>query len=393
MKKIITLLKRQYFDWRTWNYLYQDMKKQTKMFGSVKSDSKPTPIPYLNKPGITFSMDDSYRVHDWYTYGKDLFGYYDVKVSFNINAFHHYEDEREHTQSEIDMLLDLQSNGHEVAHHGYKHKDAVDYSRKVGLKKWIKDEIEGLFDWMEKQSHSKTGERFKKPVTFVYPKFSYNEQTLKEIVPKYFKVVRGHRRGNNLTPNNHIGFAPSICIDSHYLVNPRNIKKVLKYVKKSGGNLILTCHSILPDDIEWEEFEWEMDEHAKKWRTSPKVIEYIIKEARLLDLEFYTTAEIAGVATFIDRNFERFIRKLLSMQSGQWIPISSLMSFKELDLSNNGITNLDGIQYFLGVEKLNLSNNHISDFRLLERLPNLKEVNIDNQSKKPAVNRSILEAL
>ncbi|NHC43330.1 DUF2334 domain-containing protein [Bacillus sp. MM2020_1] len=382
MKSIINLLKRQYFDWRTWNYLYQDMKKQTKKLGTFKSEPKSMSIPYLNKPGITFSMDDSFRVNDWYTYGKELFGFYDVKVSFNINAFHHYDGQREHSQSEIDMLLDLQSNGHEIAHHGFMHEDAVKYSEEFGLKKWIENEIEELFDWMEKRSHSKTGERFKRPVTFVYPKFSYNEKTLKEIVPKYFKVARGHRKGNNLTPNNHSGFAPSICIDSHYLANPKNIKKVLKYVKNSGGNLVLTCHSILPDDVEWGDFGWEMDEHAKRWRVSPKVIQVIINEAKNLELEFYTTAEIAGVATFIDRNFERIVRNLLSMESNQFIQISDLISIKELDLSNQGISNLDGIQYFLGLERLNLSNNNISDFRLLERLPSLKVVNIDNQSSK-----------
>lgn len=280
MLPIINQVKREYFDWRTWDYLHRSMKKHTDKSKMRSIEIEPNPLPYLNKPGITFSFDDSFRVNDWYTYGKDLFGFYDVKVSFNINAFHHYENEREHTQAEIDMLLDLQAHGHEIAHHGFQHKNAVSYSEEVGIENWIEDEVERLFHWMEKQSHSITGEKFKRPVTFVYPKFSYDEQTMKAIVPKYFKVARGHKKGNNLTPMNHTGFVPSICIDSHYLKNPKNIKKILKFVKESGKNLIFTCHSILPNHVKWEGFGWDMDEHAKNWRVSPHTINEIINEAK-----------------------------------------------------------------------------------------------------------------
>lgn len=376
MKLIIFQLFRHYFDWRTWDHLYREMKKQ------MKKQNKPSisTIPYINKPGITFSIDDSFRVNDWYRYGKELFGFYDVKVSFNINAYHHYEGKREHTQSEIDMLIDLQANGHEIAHHGFNHENAVNYSEQFGMKRWIKDEIENLFNWMDKQSHSKTGEKFKKPVTFVFPSFSYDKQTIEEVVPEYFKIARGHRKGSNITPLNHTGFAPSVCIDSHYLSNPKNIKRVIKLLKNYGGNLILSCHSILPEDVSWKEFGWEMDDHAMKWRVSPKTLNYIITEAKKHDLEFYTTAEVAGIATFIDRNFESYVKRLLNKQSNDWILISELISINELNISNQRISNLDGIQYFLGLEKLDVSNNNIMDFRLLEKLPRLKEVIIINQS-------------
>ncbi|MEH7388361.1 leucine-rich repeat domain-containing protein, partial [Bacillus sp. JJ1521] len=61
----------------------------------------------------------------------------------------------------------------------------------------------------------------------------------------------------------------------------------------------------------------------------------------------------------------------------KWIKISELYKIKELDLSNKGISNLDGLEYFLNLERLNLSNNSISDFRLLMKLPKLKQVNIE----------------
>ncbi len=380
MKLIFNILKRQYVDWRYWSYIYKNMKRNNNFNKKMGRKKDSANIPYLDKPGIAFSFDDSFRVQDWYSYGKDLFGFYDVKVTFNVNAHHHYEGRRKHTQSEIDMLLDLQSNGHEIAHHGYNHQNAVEYSEVEGIEKWIEEDITRLFNWLEKQSHSITGEKFKKPITFVFPYFRFNEQTLNAIVPKYFKIARGHLAGNNLTPHNHTGFAPSICIDSHYLSNPRNVKRVLKYVKKSGSNLILTCHSILSKDREWEKFGWHMESHEQRWRTCPKNLQYLINQAKKNDLEFYTTAELSGIATFIDRNFEKYIRELLVINPNQWIYISQLKNIKELNLCNQKITNLDGIQYFINLEELDISNNNINDLRLLEKLQNLKKVICENKA-------------
>ncbi len=323
---------------------------------------------YFSKPGIVFSFDDSFRVNDWYTYGKKIFEDNNVKVTFNINAFHHYENRREHNQEEIDMLIDLQSQGHEIAHHGYKHKNAFEYTERFGMKKWIDDEIEPLFDWMENQAHSKTGEKFKRPVTFAFPHFQTSTEIVNEIVPKYFKLLRGHLAGSNLVPFCHTGFAPSICIDSLYLSNPANIKKIIKFAEKYHCNLIITCHSLLPDDVSFNMFGWEMAEHEKRWKTSPKIIESIISEARKNNMTFYTTAEIAGVATFIDRGFEREVRKLLSKSENEWILISELDAITELDLRKIDISHYGGIQYFSKLKKLYLKDNQLPSSGIIDKL-------------------------
>ncbi|WML25160.1 polysaccharide deacetylase family protein [Neobacillus sp. OS1-33] len=335
--------------------------------------------PFLSKPGISFSFDDSFRVKHWYKYGKEIFGYHDVKATFNINAFHHFEGRREHTQEEIDMLLELQANGHEIAHHGYKHHNAKGFSDEKGLSSWLEEEIIPLFTWMENQSHSKTKERFKKPVTYAFPYSHYNEGNIKELVPKYFKIVRGHLTENNLIPFNFTGLAPSIRIDSNFLTNVKYIKRIMRLAKKSGKNLIFMCHSLIPEEINWKYFGWGEDSNAAgEWRISPKVIKEIIGEAKKLDLEFYTTAEIAGVATFIDKNLENCARKHILNSDGPWISISELSMIKELDLSGKNISNLDGIQYFVNLEKLNLKDNNISDFRILEKLKKLKDFELSN---------------
>lgn len=374
---LIYPIKSNYYNWRYWNYLYQAVKKNV----SSNNELDCALLPYINKPGISFSFDDSFRIHDWYKYGKELFGFYDVKATFNINGSLSFMGGREHTQEEIDMLIELQGDGHEIAHHGFKHKNAVKYSNEYGIKKWIKDDIDPLLQWMGNQRHSRTHETMKKPVTFAFPYFTYNEEILKEIIPNYFKLARGHVTQKTLTPSNHTGLAPSICIDSKYLKRSNDIKRIIRLIKKTNSNLILTCHSILPEEVEWEDMGLEMNERGREWRTPTKIIQAVIQEARKNGLEFYTTAEIAGVATFTDPAFERFIRKKYLKKNEKWVSISELFSVKELDLSNQGISNLDGIQYFLNLERLNISKNKITDFRLLKKLPQLRTVIKDTKQE------------
>ncbi|TXK77951.1 DUF2334 domain-containing protein [Paenibacillus sp. N3.4] len=340
-------------------------------------------IPYINKPGIVISFDDSFRINHWYDYGigkkqgyKDLFGFFDVKVTFNINAYHHYENQRELNQSEIDMLLELQANGHEIAHHGYRHRNAVEYSKTHGLNFWIENDIIPLFEWMEQQKHSITGEHFKNPVSYAYPGSKYNNETNGALIPRFYKIVRGYIQEDNLISMQHTGFSPSICIDKNVFPNVKLIKPALNYAKLTGKNLVLMCHSILPKKLNWDEFGWGINsKEAGMYRVSPKDIEYIIKEAKKIGLEFYTMAEAAGIATFIDPNLEKAIRNRLHLKN-KWIYINDLINIKELDFEGMSISNLAGIEYFINLEKLNLKNNNILDKRLLNKLKNIKELDI-----------------
>ncbi|SOC38444.1 polysaccharide deacetylase family protein [Ureibacillus acetophenoni] len=344
---------------------------------SAQYNVQPNPtIPYINKPGIVLSFDDSYRVDHWTKYGKELFGYYDVRATFNINGVHLFEDNRNHTQEEIDALLDLQRNGHEIVHQGFLHINSVEHSEKHGIDNWVNTEIIPLIEWMEKQCHSKTGEKFKIPVSFAFPYSYYNDDLISAIVPKYFKNARGNIQGNNLTPFNHTGFIPSIGIDRNSGIAMEHIKEVISIAKQNGLNIVFMCHSILPDELEWSDVGWGKEsEQAGEYRISPDMLKEIIHEARKMDMEFYTLAELSGVATFIDREFEKYIRELLSCDD-RWIMIKDLISIKELDLRNKNIKNLDGIQYFLNLEKIDLKNTKIKDFRLLKKLPHLKNIEI-----------------
>jgi peptidoglycan/xylan/chitin deacetylase (PgdA/CDA1 family) len=366
-KNKIKLLKLKFHEARYWAYIYKMIKKNVLIGNENKQ------VDYTSNPGIVFSFDDSFRVNEWYRYGKELFGYYDVKVTFNINAFHHFENQREFNQDEIDKLLELQSYGHEIAHHGLKHKRATEYNTEEELEKWINDDINSLFKWMEEKSHSKSQEKFKPPVTYAFPHFVYDNKHIEKLIDnKYFKLIRGHTKSIDLVSEDFTGLASSFCIDKKFLTNKNNIRNLLKFVKKSEKKIILTCHSLLPDNVKWSDFGWGAEAiHAGEWRISPEMIVSIVKEAKRFGLTFYTTSEIAGVATFIDRNFEKYIKEEVILTNEKWISIDSLSDIKDLDLSFRNITNLDGIQYFINLEKINLKGNDISDYSLLNKLKNL----------------------
>lgn len=349
-----------------------------------KSRKTTKEIMYINKPGIVLSFDDSLRVKHWYYYGKDLFGFYNVKATFNINAMLPFVN-RLHNQEEIDMLIELQHNGHELVHHGFSHRDAEKYCLENGYIQWLQQDIEPLINWMGKQKHSVTKEKMKKPVSFAFPYSSFNEEIVDKLIPEYFKVCRGHFNKNqfqDLVTFEQMGFVPSICIDSNMLPDVRFIKPVLKLAKSMGCNIIFMCHSILPEEVNWKDFNWgQASLEAGEYRISPKSLIYIIEEARKLDLEFYTLSEIGGVATFIDGNLENSIREKLHINSKEkWLLIKDLINVKKLDLSSSNISNLGGMEYFLGLEELDISNNNICDIRILSKLKKLRVVNIKNDN-------------
>lgn len=361
----------------------KDMKRNTQNRNSDKLLTK-----YINKPGIALTFDDGFRVTHWYDYGlgkkqgyEDIFGYYDVKATFNINALHTFEKNRQLNQREIDMLLELQSNGHEIALHGYAHRNAVEYVEKFGLQSWINDEIVQLSDWMEKQRHSITGEGFKKSAAYAYPGSKYNNITNTLLSPRYIQICRGYLEGNNLISLQYNGLCPSICIDTNIFPYISQVRDILKIAQKNKYSLVLMCHSILPEDVNWEYFGWSDEAYeAGQYRISPKSLKYVIKEAKKLGFEFYTLSEIAGIATFIDEHMENYIRELLGRpkDTNKWIFIKDLINIKELDLSNKDIKNISGIEYFINLISLNIRHNSISNIGILKSLKNLDYIDMRN---------------
>ncbi|WP_356918467.1 leucine-rich repeat domain-containing protein [Chryseobacterium gambrini] len=59
-----------------------------------------------------------------------------------------------------------------------------------------------------------------------------------------------------------------------------------------------------------------------------------------------------------------------------------LINLKTLDLAENYIESLEGLEKLKNLERLNLSNHKISDFSLLNTFPKLREVNVPSSNIK-----------
>lgn len=95
----------------------------------------------------------------------------------------------------------------------------------------------------------------------------------------------------------------------------------------------------------------------------------------LLFLAACQSTEQAVAVYFPDYQLEKAIRAELSQPDGD-ILLEDLQSITELDLSNNRIKSIEGLEHLDSVTTLNLQHNKIEDFTPLEDMDSLTEVTI-----------------
>lgn len=80
-----------------------------------------------------------------------------------------------------------------------------------------------------------------------------------------------------------------------------------------------------------------------------------------------------------DEALLRVINKALNKSdTSQKVTSMELASIEKLDISSNGIQNINGLQYATNLEILNTDNNNIRDFSALNDLTNLSVLHVDN---------------
>lgn len=128
------------------------------------------PIKY---PHVHLCFDD-HSVSNWYSC-RELLKKYGAKAAFYVDSFHLLE------VSELQMLKELRDDGHIIGCHGKSHKDAMNYSRKFNIDKYIDDEVLPAMEEM-------AGAGFK-PTHFAFP-YSHFDETLYSAVNPLFCYVR-----------------------------------------------------------------------------------------------------------------------------------------------------------------------------------------------------------
>lgn len=116
-----------------------------------------------------------------------------VKAVFYVDSFDQLDDD------EVDMLRLLRADGHVIGCHGLNHVDALDYSKKHGIEKYIDDEILPAMEAMAAQGFS--------PTHFAFPNSRFDEQLYAE-VSKLFCYVRPGNESHYYTPSR-MYFEPS----------------------------------------------------------------------------------------------------------------------------------------------------------------------------------------
>ena len=113
-----------------------------------------------------------------------------------------------------------------------------------------------------------------------------------------------------------------------------------------------------------------------------KIITFLLLGLSLVISTLYYTQDNTVFAqpsneavNFPDPSFEQAVREELGKMSGT-IDSSELMFIEELRLSNRGIRDLTGINYFTNLDYLEASNNNITDLSPLSGHPSLRNVNL-----------------
>lgn len=222
---------------------------------------------YQGRAGVVISWDDS-SVDDWYK-ARDLFKKYNVRCTFFVTNFCLLSED------EISKLRELQKDGHEIACHGFSHKDAVLYYVENGMDRYVLDEIKPAIDSMRAKGFS--------PSSFAYPFGSRNSET-DEALLKYFRVLRGIVSGNkgNLYCWGRTRILLATAIDDSYHVPLDSIYSTMETASESKEVAVFYGHRI----------EEGTGTSPGNYATTYGRLEAILKKASQLKLEFFTASEL-----------------------------------------------------------------------------------------------------
>lgn len=218
--------------------------------------------------GVVISFDDA-SVNEWHDADKML-NKYSWKASFcvsNVSTLHH---------SEITKLLELQSEGHEIAGHGVHHVDALKFVAKNGVDTYINQEINPMLALMHFYNI--------KVISFAYP-FGFRNTSIDKALLKKFKIIRGTTYGapapllqNCYFNNSKLVYA--IGIDTnHPKFSLPYLTKLLDYAKRKQKILILFGHKpVLKVTADYQ----------TKMETLQLICNYVKKN----NMTFYTLSEL-----------------------------------------------------------------------------------------------------
>ena len=236
------------------------------LFSCNNETSKPTKKPH--KAGVILSFDDAY-VNEWFATDQKLkkYGWKGTFFVCKINTLRHYQ---------IQKLLKLQKEGHEIAGHTLNHINAVDFLKIHSINKYMNQEIDPMLKLMKFYGLNVS--------SFAYP-YGGRTQALDAALLKKFKIIRGRafceknasKQGCYFN-NSNLVFSFSID-DTHNHFNIPHLLKLLEYAKKNHKILILNSHKTA-------------DIITGDYQTKNATLEFICQYIKKNNMNFYTISDL-----------------------------------------------------------------------------------------------------
>ncbi len=240
----------------------------TGLFSMKSNDGPEKPAGKEYPPGIVLSFDDDY-IDDWYEAEKQMEPYH-WKATFFICKYELFTPEQK------EKLHYLQKKGHDIAGHGYMHRDAVKYTAQFGIERYLNDEIVPM-----KSAMSRDGFNVH---SFAYPEGSRNA-ALDEALLQDFDIIRGTTYGE-LDPEVQYCYYEGkrviygLGIDDDYKqFNVPYYKRLMDYAKEHHKIVIFYGHKIVKNADE-------------RLETPTAALQEICRHATENGLKFYTVDDL-----------------------------------------------------------------------------------------------------
>ena len=185
------------------------------------------------KAGIVFTFDDD-SVNEWYSQ-RSLFQKYNIHATFFISKPHLLDS------TQINQLKILAADGHEIACHGYQHKNALNYQSEDYINQEVKPALQKMRDLGFE------------PAAFAYP-FGTSTSELDSIMLNYFKVIRKATYNISDTTidqyaeiyanSNNYRIVNAMGIDNNYAISPENFETGIIRALKNKEILVVYAHII-----------------------------------------------------------------------------------------------------------------------------------------------------
>lgn len=222
--------------------------------------------PY--EAGVILSFDDAY-VDEWAEADAAL-KKYGWRATFNVCRIDSIG------APQIQKLLQMQKEGHEIAGHGYHHYNAVKFVQQNGIDAYMQQEINPMIVSMKKKGFNVT--------SFAYPYGERSEELDKALSPE-FKIIRGRAFGGELPEkqdsyfnNSKIVFAFDID-NSHIHFSIPYLLELLDYAKKHNKILILCSHK-------------PVKKVTENYQTKIETLEFVCRYMKLNNLKYYTLSDL-----------------------------------------------------------------------------------------------------